>query len=665
MKKLISSILIICSCLTTYAQDFRFKKVSEEEVLEKFHPLDSTASAATLWEEGILSIKYDNGFAYQLETTKRLKIYKKEGYDYATIKIPFYTGESNSEKEKIVGLKAYVYNMVDGELEDEKLKSSDFIEEEVSEYWGQVKFTFPNLKPGSVIEYTYTKSSPYFTELPKWYFQDEVPVNYSSYKLTIPEMLTYKEQQRGFHYVDRKVEDVYMMFNIKSSNNDERSYVDKGKEEAKSYEYIARDVPKLKDEPYVNNPRNFMTSIKHVLSFSRIGMGEVNEYSTTWPEISKSLQKSDRFGKQMDKTKYYEEDLQAIIQNSENEAALVANIFSYVKNNIKWNETRSIYTSDKLKDVYEEKTGNIADINLMLTSMLRSAGIDANPVLISTVDNGIPSNFVSRNDYNYVISAVSLNDNLYLLDASSPYSAPNILPLRCINWFGQIVRPNGTAQQISLQPQEKSKDNFFLNLKLKADGSIEGEMRRQQTNHLGYLYRVRFSEVDKEKYIEKKENDYEVEIVEYDNKNINKLSDAVVETMTFKKESAADVINDNIYFSPMLFLATDENPFKQDQKERKLPIDFTFPRTSRYIINLEIPEGYAVDYLPEPTAVALPENKAIFRYNIQKGNPGVVQIVVTEDINTAILPASFYLPLKDYFSQIVTKETDKIVLKKL
>lgn len=665
MKKLISSILIICTSLTSYAQDFKFKKVSKEEVLEKSHPSDSTAAAATLWEEGNLKMRFDDGFVYDLEVTKRVKIYSKDGFDVATITIPFYSGGNNSDKEKVSGLKAYVYNLENGKVQDEKLKGSDFIEEEKSEYWSEVKFTFPNLKPGTVFEYTYTISSPYYTELPKWNFQDEIPVNYSSYKLTIPEMLTYKEQVRGFHNIERSVEDVYMMFKIKSSNTNEKSLNDKDKTEAKSYEYIAKNIPKLKDEPYVNNLQNFMTSIKHVLSFSRIGLGEVNEFSTTWPEISKSLQKSESFGRQLDKTNYYEDDLQPIIQGSENEAALVAKIFTYVKNNIKWNKYNGIYTSTRLKKVYEEKTGNIADINLMLTSMLRYAGIEANPVLISTVDNGIPSNFVSRKDYNYVISSVELDGNLYLLDASSPYSAPNILPMRCINWFGQMIKPNGTAQQVSLQPQEKSKDNFFLNLKLKEDGSVEGEMRRQYTNHLGYLYRVRFTEADREDYIEKKENDYEVEILEYDNQNINKLSDAVVETITFKKEAAADVINENIYFSPLLFLATDENPFKQDQKERKLPIDFTFPRTSRYIINLEIPEGYTVDYLPEPAAVALPQNKAMFRYNIQKGNSGVIQIVVTEDINTAILPADFYLPLKDYFSQIVSKETDKIVLKKL
>jgi transglutaminase-like putative cysteine protease len=659
MNKLIK-IIVFFTCVHIFGQDFEFNKISNEELLEKFHPKDSTAVAATLWEDGNLKFRYSYGYEYVLEVTRRVKIYRKEGFDYGTITIPFYVGGNVSDKEKVIGLKAYVYNIEDGKVQKEKLRNKDFIEEEVSEYWSQVKFTFPNLSPGSVIEYTYTKYSQYYTELPRWNFQDEIPVNYSHYKLTIPEMFTYKEQQRGFHFIEREIKNVSTLMTIISKKGRKED-----RRDSKEYEYTARNVPKLKDEPYVNNVENFMTSIKHVLSYSRFGYGEVNEFSTTWPEIAKSLHENDNFGKQLDKTKYYEDDLQPIIQASDNEENLVSNIFSFVKNNIKWNNYNSIYTSGRLKEVYKEKTGNIADINLMLTSMLRYAGLQANPVLISTVDNGIPSNFVSRKDYNYVISAVNLNNNLFLLDASSPYSAPNILPLRCLNWFGQMIKPDNTAQQISLQPQEKSKDNFFLNLKLKEDGSVVGEMRRQYTNHLGHIYRVRYTEVDEEKYIEEKENDYEIEILEYGNENINKLTDAVIETMSFKKENAADVINENIYFSPMLFLATDENPFKEDQIERKLPIDFTFPRSSRYIINLEIPEGYAVDYLPEPTAVALPQQKAMFRYNIKKDNSGVVQIVVTEDINTAILPAEFYVPLKDYFSQIVSKETDKIVLKKL
>jgi len=663
-----NNLLIIITflvCLNISAQEFKFKDVSIEEIKEKYHPKDSTAAAATLWEEGKLRMRYDDGFVYDLEVTKRLKIYNKEGFDYATITIPYYEGESNASRERISKLKAFVYNLEGDKIEEEKLGNKDYIDEKVSEYWSQIKFTFPNLRPGTVIEYTYIHTSPHYSELPRWNFQDEIPVNYSKYDLIIPKMLAYKEQQRGFHPVQRNTEEKKFKFYFSEDNSVYQSKSGKGTTLSIFYEYIATDVPKLKDEPFVNNLQNFITSIKLELAFAKVGSSPLRQYSTTWPEISKSLQESKNFGQQLDDTKYFEEDLGPIIQRSDNDETLMLNILDFVKNNIKWDDYTGIYASDRLKKVYKEKSGNIADINLMLTSMLRYAGLEANPVLISTIKHGIPSNFVAKKDYNYIITSVELNDENVLLDASSLYSAPNILPTRCINWFGHIIKPDGTAEKVSLLPKEKSKDNFILNLKLNEDSSIEGQMSRQYTSHLAYLYRVRYTEVDKEKYIESKESDYDINILEYDNKNIENLSEKVFETMRFKKEGAADIINENIYFSPMLFLATKENPFKQDQKERKLPIDFTFPRSNRYIINLEIPKGYTVDYLPEPTAVSLPEKKAFFRYNIQKANNGMIQIMVSEEINEAILPAEFYLPLKDYFSQIVSKETDKIVLKKL
>lgn len=664
MKRFIYVIAVLITYAGIYAQEFKFKKVSKEELQQKYHPLDSSASAAVLWEEGILDIKYDNGYVYNLEVTQRIKIYNEDGFDYATIALPYYYGDNVSNRESMSRIKAYVYNIEGNKVVDEKLKNSDIIEEKSSDYYKQIKFTFPNLKAGTVIEYTYTHQSPHTSELPRWYFQTDIPVNYSEYKVTIPEMLGYKEQQRGFQELERNVENIGINFDFKFDNSTQQSQSGSEKKNAVVYKYIGRDMPKLKDEPFVNNVNNFKTSIKHELLYYENSGGGYNQVSSTWSEISKRLQKSEYFGEQLDDTKYYEDDLNPIIKSSSSNEELIINIFEFVKNNIKWNDNLGIYASDKLKKVYKEKTGNIAAINLMLSSMLRHAGFEAHPVLISTINHGIPSSFVSVKDYNYVIASVKLNDKLLLLDASSPYTSPNILPIRCINWFGRMIKPNETTSQISLQPSEKSKDNFIINLKLNEDGSVEGQMQRQYTNHLGYLYRTKFTKVEEESYIETKENDYEIEITEYSNENIENLSKPVIETFTFTKESAADVINDNIYLSPLLFLSQDENPFKQDKKDRKLPIDFTFPFSNKYMININIPEGYTVDYMPEPTAVGLPERNAIFRYSIQKiGNK--VQVVITEDINASILPAEYYLPLKQYFDEIVSKETDKIVFKKL
>jgi hypothetical protein len=59
----------------------------------------------------------------------------------------------------------------------------------------------------------------------------------------------------------------------------------------------------------------------------------------------------------------------------------------YVKANVIWNNYG--YSCDGVKTAYKKiKLGNVAS-NLMLTAMLRYAGLTANPVLVSTRSNGI------------------------------------------------------------------------------------------------------------------------------------------------------------------------------------------------------------------------------------------------------------------------------------
>lgn len=96
---------------------------------------------------------------------------------------------------------------------------------------------------------------------------------------------------------------------------------------------------------------------------------------------------------------------------------------------------------------YTDKTGNVAEINLMLTSMLRYAGLEANPVLISTRSNGI-AYYPTIAAFNYVVSAVDISGELVLLDATEKYSNINVLPFRDLNWIGRLVKK--MVQQLKL-----------------------------------------------------------------------------------------------------------------------------------------------------------------------------------------------------------------------
>jgi hypothetical protein len=167
----------------------------------------------------------------------------------------------------------------------------------------------------------------------------------------------------------------------------------------------------------------------------------------------------------------------------------------------------------------------------------------------------------------------------------------------------------------------------------------------------------------KDAYLENLENkNNNIDISEYVRENETDLSKPIVENYTFSNSKDIDVINDKIYISPMLFLATNKNPFTKETRE--YPIDFGYPVESKYYISITIPEGYAVESLPKALSLSTGENVGSFKYIIGNTDRNI-QIVVSESLMTPIVQSDFYPVLKDFFKQMVEKENEKIVLKKL
>ncbi len=91
MKKLTTLFFLILFCYTINAQEFKLGKVSIAELEQKAHPKDTSAVAAILFKKGVTSFEFsqENGFEVQTEVTMRIKIYKKDGYDWANKQIAF------------------------------------------------------------------------------------------------------------------------------------------------------------------------------------------------------------------------------------------------------------------------------------------------------------------------------------------------------------------------------------------------------------------------------------------------------------------------------------------------------------------------------------------------------------------------------------------------
>lgn len=668
MKTNLLTFFLFFAFLYTNAQKLDLGKVSIAELQEKTHPKDSSAAAAILFKKGDVRFEYTQEHGFEMVTTvkTRIKFYKKEGYEWANQSVAYYIG--NSTRDRVSFSDAITFNLVDGKIVKTKLKSDGEFDEIINKYWGRKKIAMPNVKEGSIIEYEYTHRTPRIVELKEWYFQTSIPVNYSEFITYIPEYYVYKPNQKGFIFpkvtVDKMMRRIDYTHTEKVSPGIGGQSVSSRSQETLEFmetktAFVAENLPAMKDEAFVNNIINYTASVSHELSMTKFPYSTIEMYATDWESVTKKIYDNDDFGIELNKTGYFEEDIKLLLKGLTGPEDKILAIFDFVKSKVKWNDFYGYSCNDGVKKAYKDNVGNVAEINLMLTAMLRYAGLNANPVIISTRSNGIAL-FPSRAAFNYVISAVEINNGLVLLDATEKYSLPNILPIRDLNWSGRLIRKDGTSTEVDLMPKVASFNSVNMNYAIDEKGGVSGKIRIQKSDYEAMVFRTVNNGIKEESYLEKLENENEnIEISDYTRANGNDIKLPVVENMSFSGSSLSESIGGKIYVNPLLFFTSKQNPFKQEVRE--YPVDYEYPNLKKYSINIQIPESYKVETLPKPAAFTMEDNLGSFKYLVNNTENGI-QILVVEQINSAIIPSDYYSMLKDFYQEIVKKETEKIVL---
>lgn len=646
IKKIILTAFLIACCSATYAQEFKLGRVTVDELKEKVHPADTSAPAAILYKKGrTYFMLYDGHFNMVTEVEMRIKIYKKTGYDYATQKLSYYTG---GRSIFVDFSDACTYNLENGAIVKTKMKSDGDFTEKINDDISIKKIMLPNVKEGSVIEYSYKIRTPYYSVIPDWRFQYSIPVNNVEYFVATPQYFTYNTYLVGYIPVNA----TQPKTKAGSGNSFTETYVT----------YSASNIPALKDEDFVNNIDNYTSTLKMELAMVQYPNQSPERLSMDWPSLTKWIYEHNDFGGELKSKSYFETDLNAVLAGTVSTTDKLNAIFKYVQERMKWDEEESYFCEKGVKKAYNEKTGNSAEINLILVAMLRQAGLSANPVLVSTRDNGIAL-YPNRSAYNYVVAAVENDNKVVLLDATSKNTVPNLLPVRAINWIGRMIRPDGSSAEVDLMPKVNAKEAITIAASLESSGKVTGKARDQYFDNFGYSYRERFSNISKESYIEMMEKRNKGLIVnEFKVDNLKDLSKPVMEEYSFEHTAAVDVVGDKVFFNPLLFLAEDENPFKQEKRE--YPVDFTFPQQMRYSVNVTIPAGYTVESMPKPAMIKMEDGLGSFKYNVQ--NTGSqIQLLAVYEINHAALPQDYYPTLRDFYMKMIEKQQEKVVLKKL
>ncbi|WEK20797.1 MAG: DUF3857 domain-containing protein [Candidatus Pedobacter colombiensis] len=664
-KRITLLVYLFTICTFSYAQEnqtnksktFKYGKIGLEEFDIKVNGSDSAASAVALFDvgRGFFELSPKTGdFMYVFERHTRYKIINKSGYDYANLELQFY--KQNSGETKLDYMDAATYNLEGGKIVTSKLNGDAKFSEKQDKNYTLKKFALPNVKEGSIVEYKYRISSDFIFTLRPWYFQRAIPTLYSQYDITIPEYYKYKVNAGGYLFLNPKQEMVNQTFFIKGQSLTAQSL---------HLHYQAENVPGLKRENYITTMEDYVSKIGFELSSITIPGQVYREVTSSWPKIVKGLKDDENFGSFIGKKSYSKTILKDIIKGETRPDTVMLMIFDYVKNNIKWNDKYSIYTSEtNPKTIFEKKTGNTADINLCLLNLLSEANIMASPVLLSTRGNGTHPGIPMLTEFNNVIIQAEIGDKMILLDATDKDHTASMIAYDNLNHQGLKVNlQTENAAWISLEENRLSKKNISLMLTLNNENKLSGKLYLLSTHYEALNRRDKYRSATNETDFLKS---YKTEkpglgIQNYKIQDLNNLDAPLVETMDVVIEDNVEEAGNLAYFTPLLFERTKENPFKLE--ERKFPVDFAFPTEENYRINVDFPKGYQLDKTPKNERIVLPDDVASFTF-IFAAEENKLMITSKITIKKAIYSPEEYYDLKELFKNIVRKQAEQIVFKK-
>lgn len=642
--------------LVGYAQkkEFKFGKIAPEEFNTKVPGADTAASAVKLFDVGncYFEIAPSGGFVYVFEKHVRYKILNKNGYDLANYKIGL--RGSGSTKETLSGMEAATYNMVDGKMVTSKLTKDAKFTEELTKTFTYKKFTLPNVKEGSIIEFKYSIKSPFIFNLRGWNFQSSVPTIYTEYNVKIPEYFTYKTNFSG-----------YLKINQTKHEEVNANYVAGLSSSAKYDQYMLENVPALRDEAYITTLDDYIPSIDFELQATRFPNEMYKDYNGTWPKIINELVNDENFGLFVNKNSYAKSVLPGILKGEKDTLAMTRLILDYVKNNLKWNDEYNFYANGtNPKAVFEKKSGNSADINLSLISLLTEAKLPAYAVLLSTRENGMHPGYPVISKFNNVIACVVIDNKNVLLDATDKDLQLGMISYDNLNHEGFAVDiKKGAGAWIMTEPTFVNEKIFNYVLTLDKENKLKGKISQYAKGYAALNLREKYRTTNNETEFLKnfKKDKTGLELSNYKIDNLNNLDELLTESMDAVIEDNVEEAGNLVYFTPLLYERTKENLFKHEQ--RLFPVDFAYPIKENYRITVTFPDEYEVDKLPKSTAYKLPDNMGSFTISyFTEGKTLMVKSVI--DITRSVYKPEEYFDLKELFKVIVEKQAEQIVFKK-
>jgi Domain of Unknown Function with PDB structure (DUF3858)/Transglutaminase-like superfamily len=667
--------LIFCA-LSAQSQEktiYKFGKMSPEDFGVNAPKFDSGANAVILEDIGSTRFDGNNKGFFNLVFTRfiRVKIINKSGFDIANYELNLY--HYGDGYEKLYSIKGSTFNLEKGLVTETKLDDKSIYSEKYGKNHDIKKFSMPALKEGSIYDLEYTIKSPFGERLRPWAFQGEYPCLWSEYEVILPPPFHYLIRVQGDQHFDvNETKAVFGSFAIKFENGTNRSDDYRMSGNSIQQRWVRKNVPSIHEEAFITSLENYKSRVAFQLNYFQwktdTYTGDRIDYMETWNKTSKTLLRDEDFGIALSyENDWMKDDLKEISQGASSNEEKARLIYNYVRDNFKAADKEgyrkeTIYTQNSLKEVFKQKRGNVAEINLLLTSMLRHEDIHADPLILSTRDHAISNpSYPLIDDYDYVVCVAYLDNKIITLDATKPYNGFGQLPVECYNGWGQVMNeeksvpmefsPDSISEirstSVFINNDEKGKPSGSIKIMFGKSGSYDRRVEIKNSSEKVYEQKIRNS------------NESDMVIGNFGIDSLNKCDFPLTIHYDFELKNLSS--GDILYFNPILNEGFKTNPFKS--MERHYPVEIPYRIDETYLLTMDIPAGYQVEELPKSARVAYNDKEGMFEYLIQKGE-SQLQMRVHLKLNKAFFPVEEYQTLRDFFAYVVKKESEQVVFKK-
>jgi len=634
--------------------DTAFGKITAEDFRVSSPAVDSGASVVILEDIGQSTLDgYDNGWRIEFKRYRRLLIRNKKGFEAANITLSF-SGEANG-MGKLATLRANTYNLDNGKVVQTKVEDEDMFLDSGENERMKERWTFSNVREGSIIEYVYSIYNTSIYTLPSWDFQGEYPRLKSDYTVTFPIVFNYVVTKQGSAPRPQSYDSV-------------RKKIAAGRFTVQAMTYTIhwemKDVPPFKEEPFTSSMNDYVTGIRFQLSEYMSPLTKRREkVNDSWKRLNDDLYKRDAFGGIMTANSHWlRKEVRSIIEDSLSDIDKARVLFSYIRDHFV-STGRSLLSDDglTLKDIFKARQGTVAEINLLLTALMREAGLTADAVILSTRDNGrINPTYPITERFNYVIVRIAIGGKDYFLDATEPRLGFGRLPADCYNGYARVVseRPDS----VLLQPDSLVEFRFttiFLSDNDAGD-SMSGTYQKTEGYYASLDIRQEVADKGENTLFEniRKSYPFDVQLTDKHIDSLQAYDQSVTVRYNFAFPTGGD---DRLYFTPMLSDALKENYFRD--AERQYPVEMPYTSDKLYVLQMDIPHGYEIEELPKPVRVKLNEGAGWFEYGFVSNGQSL------QFRSRVILKRTFFQPeeyqsLRDFFALVVKKENEPVVFRK-